>query len=417
MKNKKFALLVALLLLVSVSASASATTLNFLEVMTSPERTALLKGMIAEYEALNPGVKINLISPPYEQSDQKATLMLNTNQALDIIEVRDYTIKQFVNNKKLTDLTGYYEDWSDADTLTAVANAAARTVDDTLYIVPQSIFIKALFVRTDILAEHGIDYMPETVEELIEISRQITDPAKNQYGFAWRGKSSEIKFSDLIASIYVENFGDGEYIYSEDQTFFLDPGYKEGMEAYVTLFKEGSPQDGINWGFNEQINGFVSGTTPFLIQDPDAIPLIDNLLGADKYDVITIPVGPHGFSYIDYGFTGLGIPSYSKHKDQAWDFIQWMSSSEKNGYFNEHYGPLPVHTTTFETNEHFQGKHYVAYNHEMNNPDTFLLKTYPLASEKWPGWSKIHETDMQSILLGKLDLDTALQKWHDYWTK
>ena len=114
--KKSFALLIALVMLVSVSVCASATTLNFLEVMTSPERTALLKGMIAEYEAMNPGVKINLISPPYEQSDQKATLMLNTNQALDVIEVRDYTIKQFVNNKKLTDLTELYKDWSDQST-------------------------------------------------------------------------------------------------------------------------------------------------------------------------------------------------------------------------------------------------------------------------------------------------------------
>lgn len=86
--KKTFVALFILVVLVSSSVCANATTLNFLEVMTSPERTALLKGMIAEYEALNPGIKINLISPPYEQSDQKATLMLNTMQPLDVIEVR-----------------------------------------------------------------------------------------------------------------------------------------------------------------------------------------------------------------------------------------------------------------------------------------------------------------------------------------
>lgn len=417
--RKTLSLVLMLIVLMSSVAFASTTTLNFLEVMTSPERTALLKDMIAEYEAMNPGIKVNLISPPYEQSDQKATLMLNTNQPLDIIEVRDYTIKQFVNNKKLTDLSEYYAQWSDANTLTAVATAAAKTVDDTYYIVPQSIFIKALFVRTDILAANGIDRVPETLEELVEISAKITNPAKNQYGFAWRGKSGELKFSDLFAVPYVEEFkyDDHEYVYSEEKTYFLDPGFKEGMELYLRLFKEGSPQDGINWGFNEQINGFVSGTTPFLIQDPDAIPLINNLLGPDQYDVITIPLSPYGFNYIDYGFVGLGIPSYSKNKEQAWDFIKWISSPEKNGIYNQGYGPLPVHTTTFETSEHFRGKHYVAYNYEMNNPDVFIFKTYPLASEKWPGWSKIHETDMQTVLLGKMSLDEALQKWEDYWRK
>ncbi len=416
--KKCVSLLLALVMIMALAIYANAaTTLNYLEVLTSPERTALLKETIAEYEARNPGIKINLISPPYEQADQKATLMLNTNQALDIIEIRDYTVKQFVNNKRLTDLTEHFRDWQDAKTLTAVAKTAARTVDNIPYLVPQCIFIKALFVRTDVLAANGIDYAPKTFSELVEISRQITDPSKNQYGFAWRGKSAEIKFADLFASAYVRDMVDAEFIYSEEESFFTNPGWKVGMETYLALFEDGVPKDGINWGFNEQINGFVSGATPFLIQDPDAIPLIDKLLGPDKYEVVPTPVGPFGVTFLDYGFSGLGIPSYSKNKEQAWDFIQWMSSPEKNGYFNEHYGPLPIHTTTFDTNKHFQGKHYVAYNYEMNNPDKFIFKTYPLASEKWPGWSKIHETDMQSVLLGKMKLDDALQKWDDYWHK
>ncbi|NLJ87011.1 MAG: sugar ABC transporter substrate-binding protein, partial [Firmicutes bacterium] len=319
--KKCVSLLLALVMIMALAIYANAaTTLNYLEVLTSPERTALLKETIAEYEARNPGIKINLISPPYEQADQKATLMLNTNQALDIIEIRDYTVKQFVNNKRLTDLTEHFRDWQDAKTLTAVAKTAARTVDNIPYLVPQCIFIKALFVRTDVLAANGIDYAPKTFSELVEISRQITDPSKNQYGFAWRGKSAEIKFADLFASAYVRDMVGAEFIYSEEESFFTSSGWKVGMETYLALFEDGVPKDGINWGFNEQINGFVSGATPFLIQDPDAIPLIDKLLGPDKYEVVPTPVGPFGVTFLDYGFSGLGIPSYSKNKEQAWDF-------------------------------------------------------------------------------------------------
>lgn len=403
------------IILLSISIYAGATTLNYLEVMTSPERTTLLKEMIKEYESTHPGIKINLISPPYEQADQKATLMLNTNQALDIIEVRDYTIKQFVNNKKLLDLTQYYEEWADAETLTPVAMKAAKSVDNTPYIVPQCIFIKALFVREDVLAKYGINYTPKTFSELIEISRQITNPNRNQYGFAWRGKSNEFKFADLFASAYVDDIKDANYIYSEDKSFFADPRYKLGMETYIELFKQGVPKDGINWGFNEQINAFVSGTTPFLIQDPDAIPLINKLLGKDKYKVVPLPVGPYGITYMDYGFTGLGIPSYSKHKEEAWDFIKWISSSEKNGYFNEHYGALPVQTTTFKESSYFMDAQYQAFNYEMSNTDKYIFKAYPIDSQKWPGWSQIHEVDIQGLLLGKTDLDTVLTKWENYW--
>lgn len=409
-------LFAVLTLMVTVSLAASAqTTLNFLEVMTSPERTALLKSMIAEYEAEHPDIKINLISPPYEQADQKATLMLNTNQPLDIVEVRDYTVKQFVTNRKLTDLSPYMKNWPDAKEMTPVAVAASRTVNDTPYLVPQSVFIKALFVRTDILRELGITDIPKTIEEFVDMCIKVTDPAKNRYGFTWRGKSSVLKFSDLFGVPYVEELKSAKYVYTDGKHPFRDPGFKKGMELYVKLFHEATPDDGINWGFNEQINAFVSGTTVFLIQDPDTIPLLDKMLGPDKYDVYPIPVGPYDFNYIDYGFVGLGIPSYSKNKEAAWDFIQWISSPEKNGYYNQHYGPLPIHSVTFETNEHFQGAHYAAYNYELNHPETFVPIVYDVASAKWPGWLKIHETDTQSVLLGRMTLDEALAKWAKYW--
>lgn len=415
--KKAWLLICIIISILTCGAVAGAVTLDFLEVLTSPERTELLKGMIAEFEAANPDIKINLISPPYEQADQKLTLMLSANQKLDIIEVRDYTIKQFVNNGKLLDLTDYWNNWDGVNTLSGIASNAAKTVDNTPYMLPLDIFIKALFMRDDVLAQYGVNYTPKTISELVEICRQITDPQKNQYGFAFRGKSVEFKFSDILASSFVEAMKDSEYIYSEKKTFFTDPEYKLGMKVYIDLFKKGSPKDSINWGYNEQINGFVSGITPFLYQDPDAIPFINQMLGEDKYSVVPAPVGPFGFTVLDYGFTGLGIPSYSEYKEEAWKFISWMCSPEKNGYFNEHYGALPIHTVTFEENEHFRGPHYWAFNYEMGNPDKYLFKLYPLDSEKWPGWSQIHETDMQGLLLGNRDLDEVLTKWDKYWTE
>ncbi len=98
---------------------------------------------------------------------------------------------------------------------------------------------------------------------------------------------------------------------------------------YIDLFHRGSPKDGINWGYNEQINGFVSGVTPFLLQDPDAIPFINQMLGEDKYSVVPAPVGPFGFAVLDYGFNGLGIPSYSEYKEEAWKFISWIAFPSK----------------------------------------------------------------------------------------
>ena len=173
-------------------------TLTFFETMTSPSRTAQIQELIAKYEALNPNVKIDLVSPPYEQADNKLTLMLNSNQELDIIEVRDHTVKQFVNNNKLVDLTSYIASWDEGNDLLPLTMAAAKTVNDTAFLLPQFFFVKGLFVRTDVLKDHGFTSMPKTTEELYEMSIAITNKAPNQYGFGFRGKGSAFKISDIL---------------------------------------------------------------------------------------------------------------------------------------------------------------------------------------------------------------------------
>ena len=45
--------------------------LQMVESLTNPTRTALLKKLIADFEAKNSGIKVQLISPPTNQADQK----------------------------------------------------------------------------------------------------------------------------------------------------------------------------------------------------------------------------------------------------------------------------------------------------------------------------------------------------------
>ncbi|TAH50635.1 MAG: sugar ABC transporter substrate-binding protein [Treponema sp.] len=390
--------------------------LTFLETMTSPERTAVLKEIIANYEKENPNVTVNLISPPYDQADNKLTMMLNNEQPLDVIEVRDYTVRQLVNNKKLENLEDRIASWEYGKDLLPIAMTCARTVDGVAYILPQFFYVKALFVRTDILAQNGITKMPETMDELIAVSIKITNRNKNQYGFGFRGKSNEFKISDLMILSDVANI-DSENIYkTTDGNFSLaDPQAVASFKRYVEMFQKSVPSDGINWGFNEQVNAFISGTTPFLIQDPDTVALVDAQLGRDKYTVIPLPKGKTGKTIVDYGYTSLSIPSYSKNKEEAWKFITFMTNPTNNAYLCKKYGPLPIHSSTFSEDKTFSTGVYQAWSTMMSQPDKYVFVKYPLGSEKWPGWAQLHEQYMQSVLLGKITVEEAVAKFTEYW--
>jgi len=416
--KKLMIVLASIFLLVSVASfSASAkVTLNFIEVITSTGRTALFEEIISDFEEIHPDIHINLISPPYEQAAQKATLMLNTNQPLDIIEVRDFTIKQLVNNGKLTNLESYLESWTDSKTLLPIAWQGARIVDNTAYMVPQNFFIKALFYRTDVLKNLGINYVPRTWYELFDICQEITNPAKNQYGFSFRGKHTPVQFCDIVMGSFLDDL-DVNNIYrkTDGEVYFNDPRAVRGLELYTRFFKETAPKDAINWGFNEQVNAFASGIVPFLIQDPDTIPLLDKMLGRDKYKVVPLPAGPSGKAYLGYSFSGLGIPSYSKHKKEAWEFIEYISNPKANAYYCKNYGPLPIHSVTYKTDPYFGTKVYQAWAYMLEHPEKYVLGKSPMDSLKWPGWPKINEVDLQSLLLEKVTIEEVVDKWTEYW--
>lgn len=391
--------------------------LTFVETMTSPSRTAEIQALIDEYQKANPNVEIELVSPPYEQADNKLTMMLNSGAALDIVEVRDHTVKQYVNNKKLVDLTPYINKWEKANDLLPLTQAAARTVDNTPYLIPQFFFVKGLFVRTDILKKYDVA-IPTTVEELYKAAAEITRKAPGQFGFGFRGKGSPFKTSDILMLCALDNIDVNDIYKTTDGKFSYNTKEgKEALKAYVKMFKDSVPSDGINWGFNEQVNAFVSGTTPFLVQDPDTISMVDQALDKDQYTVVPMPVGKSGKCYLDYGFAGLGIPTSSVNKEEAWKFLTYMLNAETNAKFCKAYGPLPVNTSTYVNDDYFSQGSYKSWQTEMSTPDKYVFVKYPLDSPKYPGWSQVEEQSMQSLLLGQITVDELVNQWTDYWTK
>jgi multiple sugar transport system substrate-binding protein len=51
----------------------------------------------------------------------------------------------------------------------------------------------------------------------------------------------------------------------------------------------------------------------------------------------------------------------------------------------------------------------------MSHPEKYVFASYPLDSEKWPGWPEIHQQDMQSLLLGYTTIEAVAAKWAEYW--
>ncbi|MGJ8455064.1 ABC transporter substrate-binding protein [Pseudothermotoga sp. U03pept] len=394
-----------------------AVTLRVIQVFTSPLRTKVLEQIISQFESKNPGVKIELISPPYETAYQKIYLMVSAEEPLDIVEVGDWSLSALASMGKLLSLEAYLANSELTKNLVSGVLEAARTYKNTAYLLPNAIYVKTLFYRPDITSRYNLVDAPKTMDELLNYCKTITKPEQNQYGFDFRGKGYPTAFIDIVMTSFFNDIDpDCMYLTRDGKLIFEDRRALDGMNFYLELFKT-APKDSINWGFDEQVNSFVSGITPYLFQDPDTVGLLNELLGREKYSTAPLPVGKGGKAYPTIGFAGWGITSYSKNKDLAWKFLEFFNSPEINAFWCRDYGALPVDKRVYEIDPYFKSETFNGWKVMFEDNLHYQFTKYPLDNEAWSEWNELHETTMQQVLLGKMKPEAALKQWADFWKK
>jgi multiple sugar transport system substrate-binding protein len=400
---------------------AKKTELIFIESGLSAGRTQIIKDLIAQYEKLHPNIKINLVVPPYDQSPMRKLLELQAGNPLDIVEGGHGEMLPGVPNGWFVDLTPYFEQWEDAKTLLPSAMVSATYYFGKPYYIPWGLqgASKSLFVRTDVTAKAGITRDPASMQELYEFCVQITNPAANQYGFALRGKGAPVYHYPAWTLHEVPNIDPNNQHFLKDGTsVYATPEFLAALKRYVDLYHKGAPPDSVNWGFNEQLNGFVSGVTPYLMQDPDAIPTIAEYLTPDQFKVIPIPLG-NAKTLLGYAmaFGGLALPTVSKHKEEAWEFMKWICAPAQNAVYAKASGFLPLHSVTYENDSYFGSGLYKSWADIVTIPGYVTYVKDDPRVELVNDWAQRHEADLQAVLLGQKTPEEVCAGWAEYWKR
>ena len=130
---KKLSFMLAAVAGLGASAPAAAladTTIKMVEVITSPPRTEFLKKQIAEFEAANPGIKVELVSLPWGQAFEKFLTMVQAGDTPDIVEMPERWMGLYANNGQLEDLGPYMAKWDEPATLGDRAKQFGSTVNE-----------------------------------------------------------------------------------------------------------------------------------------------------------------------------------------------------------------------------------------------------------------------------------------------
>ncbi|SMQ72808.1 multiple sugar transport system substrate-binding protein [Plantibacter sp. VKM Ac-1784] len=401
-------------------ASDGTVTLQMVESLTNPARTEVLKSLIADFEADNPKIKVELISPPTDQADQKITQMLQSGSGVDVLEVRDITVGPFSTNGWLDDMSGELEDWKGWDDLTDNATKYAKGEDGKVYYVPYGFYGLSLFYRTDLIKEAGFDGPPKSWDDLLEQASAIQDPSKNQFGYAFRGGTNAN--SNVVAAIeaYVADDLDTENAFklTNGDTIFSAPEALDAVNTYFDLFKEASPPSSVAWGYPEMVEGFSNGSTAFLLQDPEVIATVEQseAITAEQWSTAPLLTGPTGKAAQPMATAGWGTAASSEHKAEAAKLIEFLSEDKQATTFAQENSLVPIVKSAADSDFYKTGP-WASYVTMNENPDTYLSVTQPRGSSWWTEWIQKSDSEIQQVLIGQLTPEKLLAGWDEYWTE
>lgn len=403
----------------SGSAEGGDVTLQMIESLSGPDRAVLLRGILDDFETANPGIKVELISPPTEQADGKIQQMLQAGTGLDVVEVRDLTVGAWANNGWLYDMKAEFDGWEGYDALSENTKAIVDG-NEKMHYMPYGYFGLSLFYRTDLVEQAGAAGPPSTWEELAEQAVKIQTDIPNQYGLALRGGKNGIMHAMHAIESYTADKLDlsNVYLQKDGSTIFAAPEAKEALELYTSIYKNGgAPESAISFGFPEMVEAFNNGSTAFLLQDPEVITALkgSSSITADQWTTAPVLTGPSGKAIRAEAFSGWGVAEGSEHKEEAVKLVQFLTSGQASLDFAQGNNQIPILAEGTQSDYYKEGpwESYFAMDAE---PDKFIVGKEPRGVEWWGEWSEMGDADLQQILLGKANVDDTLKKWDEYWS-
>ncbi|OWX98626.1 extracellular solute-binding protein [Thioclava sp. IC9] len=387
---------------VTASAAQAETTLNALFMAQAAYSEDDIRSMTSAYEEAHPDVKVNLEFVPYEGLHDKTVLSMGAGGGYDVVLFDVIWPAEYAQNNVLVDVT----DKITPEMKDGVLPGAWTTVqyDGKSYGMPWILDTKYLFYNKAMLKKAGIDTPPATWAELKEDAQKIKDAGIVEYPIAWSWAQAEAAVCDYttLLSAYGGDFikdgapdfqnGGGlkalQYMVDTYDAGLTNPNSKEFLEEDVrNVFQNGDAAFALNWTYmynlaNDPKESKVAG-------DVGVVPA-PGVDGVSKASAVN-------------GSMGLGITTTSKHPDEAWDYITFMTSQkEQNAYAKL---SLPIWASSYNDPEVTKGQEEL-----IQAAQTGLAVMYPRPmTPHYQEMSMALQQAIQEALLGTNSPEDALQ--------
>lgn len=300
----------------------------------------IIEQLIQEFNSANDDIQVVGRLIPFNDFQQTLINSVASDDAPDVSKFKDWWIGQFVDSGLLEPLDEYTKTWEHASDIDEVFWKTGKTVDPNspVYMMPHQYITFYLYYRKDLFEEAGLQ-PPKTLDDFLQAAIALTDPAKQQYGFAYRGGGGG---QDQWYAFMLAN---GARMVDEQGNIIINN--EDGVRAnqwYTDLYKvhKVTPPTAMTDSYAQIMAGFQAGTTAMMAHHIGSYETLYAALG-DKLGVVPMPQRDPDNPATMGTMTGNVIFKSSKNKEAAWRFLSWLSGPEATDKLSQSTnGQLPV---------------------------------------------------------------------------
>jgi len=354
---------------------------------------AALPKLAKEFEAANPGVKVNVTAIPFNAAHDKLATAITAGKTPDISQIGTTWMGEF--STQALDPTPALIDKS-----TFFEGAQKTTeVGGTSYGVPWYVETRLVYYRKDLAAKAGITTMPTDWAGLKAMAKAMQSKAGAKWGIDLQagGQGS-------WQSIMPFAWSNGAEVATADQKkyTFDTPETTEAAKYYQSYFTDKIAAKQLP--LNSRAPSFVNGSVPMFISGPWEMGGLNDLGGPgfkDKYGVMMMPKQKTATSFV--GGSDLAAFKNSKNRDSAWKFVQWLSDPKTQVKFFALSTDLPSVKSAWTDPALTADAKLAVFGKQLEDAKA------PPATATWEQVAAAFDTEMEKVTKSGLDPAAALK--------
>ncbi|PAZ16903.1 ABC transporter substrate-binding protein [Streptomyces sp. SA15] len=372
----------------------------FQEVNNKPKEE-VVDSVLADFQKAHKDTKVTVEYIPVETRAQRMKAAFNDpKSAPDVIEYGNTDTAGYVKDGGLAEVTKDFTSWSEAKDTDPTARQSV-TVDGKIYGAPYFVGVRALYYRTDIFKDLGLE-VPKTMAELATTAREIRAAEPNLYGLVVGGAYTYGAMPFIWA-------GGGEIATGKGGSYASaidSAAAQKGIKAYTSLFSDDNCPAAkcAGMGGNDTITAFAAGQAGMAIGGDFSYTAVEAGKVKGKYAVVPLPGVKAGeIAPAFAGGNNIGVLKSTSHRTLAVDLMKRMASKKTQEELFGAMGFLPTFTDV---------RQQVAAEQPYVKPfvDTLAADTKFVPAS--PAWAQIDSslvlpTMFQEVISGKKDVATA----------